>query len=80
MEKKLKIGDRVTVTYHGSLTSIKINGKGKIVAIDKDGDYLVKMDLENRFFNKTCLFNNYFSDRKDLVNIEPSLGHTIELI
>lgn len=76
MEKIFKVGDRVKVTHHEVLNEVKT---GTIVAIDKDGDYLVKLDdFINSF--KFCQFTRYQSDRRDLINIEFNLGQKIELV
>jgi len=77
MKTQFKIGDRVKVTFHEDLKKLD---NGTVVAIDEDGDYLVKLDNEQDYLFNYCMFNKYKSDKFDLVNIQFSLGQEMELL
>lgn len=65
MEKKFKIGDRVTVANYPMQRLVGL--KGTIVATDKDGCNLVKFDQDVNTFSY-CKFCGYKSDKSDLAN------------
>lgn len=64
---KFKVGDRVKVIKSSFMEDKTIGAKGTIVAINRRGAILVKLDKDIDSYNHCC-YHNYTSDKMDLFN------------
>lgn len=78
-KSNFKIGDRVVVKTSAYFQGKVGNKIGTVVAIDGEGDWVVKMDEDVNTYNY-CAFTGYQSDRNDLINIEIEQGEEIVLL
>lgn len=72
---KFKIGDRVKVIKSSFMEEKTIGATGTIVAINRRGAILVKLDKDIDSYNHCC-YHNYTSDKMDLFNtVDEELEH-----
>lgn len=75
---KFKIGDRVVLTKSSYKPEETIGATGTVVAIDNDGDELIKLDKDIDSYCY-CYAVGYKSDKKDLIIIEKTEDNDYEI-